>query len=1566
VKIGEADYIMSDADDFLTQDVTQYDFAKIPSWSGSQEYIRGDIVRKDGLLLKCDVDIIPYVRESEILTITSAVEDTIDIPHGTEFIIDGTTITFNKFRNNYQDIIVNGTDYGEPGLDGTVNEDNLISNGDFLSINGISLNILRTQSIKILKDNPTIDLTYSPTSSNPDVTGMTVQINDVILDAQQFGRETVNTPSPETKTTIVGLVDVTPPDANESFTTTAVSPETFTIDADLGASTISSVTIDGTPTTNYIVNGQQIEITHDGVSGQEVIVTISFNPALGPITTFDVDKTLSVGGWFIESIDVTRGSNTISVSVVDPYAQQITINDPQLSIGDVVSINLEHAPVASTWTMDEDQFATMISSLPRFTVDKINNKIIYVPDDLNDGIRIQTAFAPYGLTVGDTLAKNTSSAYTFTDEIDQTPFDQSELPIVIQQINDAIISYGNLNSVTASGGPLVASLSQDGKSVVITENVNPILNDQIDPNYRIVFTGTVADKLGLRSTAITYDESTPIPTSSSIDDVVSFINLSGIFGVSSFYTNGIFSITSENSTMTLAQGTNDNGFVDALGLPLGVFSSPRDLTDNVFNINQWKDISEHDKALSSFWIIDDGKLGNSISHGIRNKFFGWNYQKFQHVGARASIIKGDETEKGNDAIVRLYKTNGEEINHNLEVGDYVMFLNTTTVPETVGVHRVTDVQVSTTGYTFTIDKYIDQDGIAEGVFVLRNRRFKTNLEFQQSKEKANVYSYVHGDLVFVDEDLNGTPSSVVYKYVAPINTQFSNESGGFVGDFQIVRQLDKRVLNERIEKVVIYDAKSNQTITELEIFDPLRGIIPGVAQKEIDFISAVDLAIYSNSTDETVTPNNDNAWGEAEVGTVWWDTRTVKYLDYEQGDDEYKRQYWGKQVVGSSIDVYEWTKSSVPPQDWEEKVSSGSQEFGFTASGEAFSFYDKETDTYDYYYTEEFEYDKTFNRYNSVYYFWVKNKTTTSDKDRSITVTEIASIINDPEVNGIAWCAAVSDSGFVAKGITRYLSNDSTVLQIIMKPDNLDHESWTVIAENKDLIPDYWYVGLEDNLVGSQRVSGNPLPARELNEFNRYGDDRNFKYNNRYYSQAWFIDVWDARKEAIHIINRLLINQNLLMERADTWDRIITKVYHPTSKDTVFGTANHPSDDANLVPTKGMSYYNEDINSMWYYNGSYTEIGDDDQVNTIHIWEPSPGYDMRRTWDWADYINENYHVTSDPSINVYTKEEFETVDKEQHQIIRFVKIRDNITRDEIYLLVEDEWVLVKKINGTIQFNDLVWNKFKQIGWDTKSWEGVWDFDVGIFMGLIIKACRDDLFIGSDIVNFNKLFFGMVKYTASLHNQVDWFYKTTYIRLDVETKLNHDVINRPNKYRRNGINAVVSYTNGVKPYHTKLRTLINDNLVYEDIPITMTEESINKEIFIDLPRISENENKSMFSYEYIDEFDTWTSNFNQSFDNGDYDEVIDSFQNESEDEYVGPDFNYTTNFNSLETYRRYEFNTHIDEKLEVLIDNVAEDSILYVQDNNLKVNLFRINSDETIEDIKWDMDSRDTRSNYQPL
>ena len=54
----------------------------------------------------------------------------------------------------------------------------------------------------------------------------------------------------------------------------------------------------------------------------------------------------------------------------------------------------------------------------------------------------------------------------------------------------------------------------------------------------------------------------------------------------------------------------------------------------------------------------------------------------------------------------------------------------------------------------------------------------------------------------------------------------------------------------------------------------------------------------------------------AQLGQVWWDLTTVRYIDYDQGDDAYKIANWGKLAPGTSIDVYEWVGSSYLPSQW--------------------------------------------------------------------------------------------------------------------------------------------------------------------------------------------------------------------------------------------------------------------------------------------------------------------------------------------------------------------------------------------------------------------------------------------------------------------------------------------------------------------------------------------------------------------------------------------------------------------------------------------------------------------------
>ena len=155
-----------------------------------------------------------------------------------------------------------------------------------------------------------------------------------------------------------------------------------------------------------------------------------------------------------------------------------------------------------------------------------------------------------------------------------------------------------------------------------------------------------------------------------------------------------------------------------------------------------------------------------------------------------------------------------------------------------------------------------------------------------------------------------------------------------------MRSETKQILNTDLDNITVYDYENNKPILDLELYDPMRGIIPGVAEAEIDVKSVSDVAIYNTATEETYEADEDNAWSEAEVGRRWWDTGRVRYYDYDQGDINDKATNWGKQFVGSDVAIWEWTKSTVAPDDYAKAVEGNKVMFGVPASGTAYAEFD--------------------------------------------------------------------------------------------------------------------------------------------------------------------------------------------------------------------------------------------------------------------------------------------------------------------------------------------------------------------------------------------------------------------------------------------------------------------------------------------------------------------------------------------------------------------------------------------------------------------------------------------------
>ena len=169
--------------------------------------------------------------------------------------------------------------------------------------------------------------------------------------------------------------------------------------------------------------------------------------------------------------------------------------------------------------------------------------------------------------------------------------------------------------------------------------------------------------------------------------------------------------------------------------------------------------------------------------------------------------------------------------------------------------------------------------------------------------------------------------------------------------------------NRKIVSAFTFNRATSKVLDYLDYYDPIKGRIFGIADKEINYKTIHDPATYNTGT--TVQDVNEGtAWGEEHLGEVWWDLSTVKWTWYEQGTQEFKSQHWGELFPGSSVDIYEWTRSTLLPSEW---ISRADNQQGLAEgiSGQPLVADDTVL-------TVKQKYNSALDTFVNYYYYWVK------------------------------------------------------------------------------------------------------------------------------------------------------------------------------------------------------------------------------------------------------------------------------------------------------------------------------------------------------------------------------------------------------------------------------------------------------------------------------------------------------------------------------------------------------------------------------------------------------------------
>ena len=186
---------------------------------------------------------------------------------------------------------------------------------------------------------------------------------------------------------------------------------------------------------------------------------------------------------------------------------------------------------------------------------------------------------------------------------------------------------------------------------------------------------------------------------------------------------------------------------------------------------------------------------------------------------------------------------------------------------------------------------------------------------------------------------------------------------------------------------------------DYELYDPVKGQIPGLADREINIKTPWDPAIYNFGT----TANFKTPWAEKHVGETWWDLSKVKWLWYEQDSQEYKTNHWGKTFPGSEIHVYEWIESTLLPSEFVDGIPAFPDDSKYTV---------KE------------RYNSELDQFINYYYYWVRNTTTipaNSVVERKNSTSFISNLLANPQGLGVRYFAPTDTNKMII--VTYYLTS---------------------------------------------------------------------------------------------------------------------------------------------------------------------------------------------------------------------------------------------------------------------------------------------------------------------------------------------------------------------------------------------------------------------------------------------------------------------------------------------------------------------------------------------------------------
>ena len=595
---------------------------------------------------------------------------------------------------------------------------------------------------------------------------------------------------------------------------------------------------------------------------------------------------------------------------------------------------------------------------------------------------------------------------------------------------------------------------------------------------------------------------------------------------------------------------------------------------------------------------------------------------------------------------------------------------------------------------------------------------------------------------------------------SPINVYGWDVTGPFY--FAEYRVQESLINTKYFESANIFHTRTASDLAMLPIYDPFKQILPGLAAQNISYLAEQDPARYNVTGDQRLFSENIT-FGRPQVGKLWWDLSSVRYVYYEQpkaldGSESntdnlvYRRNHWGQIFPGSTIDIYEWTQSDVPPSE-------------YTGTGTPRSLTD-------------YVQIVTSNRFTNItevkYYFWVLNATDKPNiQNRTLAAIEVSRLLASPISQGFSYFAPIqqteNNNSYMFYNVQEILAYKGDNVQIQYKVSDRDdqkHTQWALYREgdkNSLVAPQFWDK-MVDSLCGYTKV----LPRSD--EW----------YNSILWEvYGWDIDQWDVAEWDSPDLN----GESYLT--ASVFGEILPVPDPSLSEAEKFGITYRPRQGMFVQLYNARKVFVQSANALL----SRIPIRDtkpswNEGVITQIYWKYTTWYEVgfenvTPTVVFSTPILAQNALAAGQLTNGTIVEVTDGTGDGRFVLYNVVQLNPNIPTQSF------EQVAIQ--NSAIELLDLLYTQ-KNI------------YQLSVELRQLLNAFRTQVFVDSYIIDQNELFFSLLNYVMSEQRNPNWLFKSSYIYV----KENNVPLTQDQLYTPDQVDNIIKYIVDAKPYHTQIR------------------------------------------------------------------------------------------------------------------------------------------------------------------